>query len=456
MYYNLSKLEERYEIKLDSAQKDVLSNLIDFIESEDQTICLKAPAGCGKSLILSILYDILKDNGISCAFIAPTNKAKLVLTNKGDEFRHSLTIHSLLNLRPNIEIMDFDATQLSFEFNTKKSIPVKQYDVLLIDECSMINDDLYDVLCSKFKDRKIIFCGDESQLAPVKQRNKSKAFNTKVLSLTKIYRQPESKLYKVLEYLRHKPLYHFQNVSDDNGNIIVCNNILDMIDQYSYLFKVSEDFRDHNLVKMVTYTNNRINALNQVIRQKLYPEEAEYHLREILTGYDTCDYYDIRIENSKDYVVTHVKPTTFTYGKVNLLAYELALDDGGSESWVKILSKNNPQYLLDNLAIELENKRQKAVKSKKSSDWKIFFKLYNSFLTPVDLFFNDRVIKRKSLDYGYCVSAHKSQSSSYSIVMIDMENIWRCTNEEELRQLQYVACSRTTSDLIIYQKDDRI
>lgn len=33
-----------------------------------------------------------------------------------------------------------------------------------------------------------------------------------------------------------------------------------------------------------------------------------------------------------------------------------------------------------------------------------------------------------------------------------MENIWRCTNKEELRQLQYVACSRTTSDLIIYQR----
>ena len=455
MNYNLFELEERYEIKLDSTQKDVLSNLIDFVESEDQTICLKAPAGCGKSLILSMLYDILIDNDISCAFVAPTNKAKLVLTNKGDESRCSLTIHSLLNLRPNIEIMDFDAAQLSFEFNVKKSA-VKWYDVLLIDECSMINDDLYNVLCSKFWNRKIVFCGDKSQLAPVKQRNKSKSFDTKVLSLTKIYRQPESKLYKVLEYLRHKPLYHFQNVSDDNGNIIVCNNILEMIDQYSYLFKVSEDFRDHNLVKMITYTNNRINALNQVIRKKLYPEEAEYHLREILTGYDTCNYYDILIENSKDYVVTYVNPTTFTYNNIELLAYDLLLDDGNCKSQVKILSKNNPQWLLDALAIYLEDMRQKAVQSKKSSDWRIFFKLYNSFLTPVDLIYDGRVIKRKSLDYGYCISAHKSQSSSYSIVMIDMENIWRCTNDEELRQLQYVACSRTTSDLIIYQKDGNI
>lgn len=453
MYYNLFKLEERYGIKLDSTQKDVLSSLIDFVESKDQTICLKAPAGCGKSLILSILYDVFVDNDLSCAFIAPTNKAKLVLTNKGDELRHSLTIHSLLNLRPNIEIMDFDAAQLSFEFNSKRP-QIKLYDVLLIDECSMINDDLYDVLCSKFKNSKIIFCGDESQLAPVKQKNKSKAFNTRTLSLTKIYRQPESKLYKVLEYLRHKPLYHFQNVSDDNGNIIVCNNILDMIDQYSYLFKVSEDFKDHNLVKMITYTNKRIDALNRVIRKKLYPEEAEYHLREILTGYDTCNYYEILIENSKDYVVTRVDPVTFEYDDIKFLAYNLLLDDGDYDSSVIILSRQNPRSLLDRLAVDLEKLRQTAVKSKRSSDWKVFFERYNSFLTPVDLIYDGRVIKRKSLDYGYCISAHKSQSSSYSIVMIDMENIWRCTNGEELRQLQYVACSRTTSDLIIYQRNE--
>ena len=455
MDYNLHELEEKYEIKLDSTQKEVLSNLIDFIESEGQTICLKAPAGCGKSLILSMLYDILIDNDISCAFVAPTNKAKLVLTNKGDESRCSLTIHSLLNLRPNIEIMDFDASQLSFEFNIKKST-VKWYDVLLIDECSMINDDLYNTLCSKFSKAKIIFCGDDSQLAPVKQKSMSKAFNTRILFLTKIYRQPESKLYKVLEYLRHKPLYKFKNVSDSSGNIIVCSDILKMIDQYSYLFKVSEDFKDYNLVKLITYTNNRINALNSVIRKRLFPDDAEYHVRELLTGYDTCDYHETRIENSKDYTITSTLNKDYCIQNIYFKAYQLRLYDGNSEFDVMVLSKNNPSYKFDKLACLLENKRQIAVKSKRSSDWKTFFNIYNCFLTPIDLVYNDRVIKRKSIDYGYCISAHKSQSSTYSIVMIDMENLWRCPNPEELRQLQYVACSRTTSDLIIYQKDDKI
>jgi hypothetical protein len=35
-----------------------------------------------------------------------------------------------------------------------------------------------------------------------------------------------------------------------------------------------------------------------------------------------------------------------------------------------------------------------------------------------------------------------------------MENIKRCKNINEWRQLQYVSCSRTKGDIIIYQKDD--
>lgn len=34
-----------------------------------------------------------------------------------------------------------------------------------------------------------------------------------------------------------------------------------------------------------------------------------------------------------------------------------------------------------------------------------------------------------------------------------MENLFRCKNKEQLRQLQYVACSRTSNDIIMYIKD---
>ena len=79
--------------------------------------------------------------------------------------------------------------------------------------------------------------------------------------------------------------------------------------------------------------------------------------------------------------------------------------------------------------------------------WREYFNLMSSFLTPVDLTYQGRIIRRKSLDYAYCMSVHKSQVSNLNTVLVDMDNILTCHNYELLRQLQYVALSRTRKDI---------
>ena len=131
--------------------------------------------------------------------------------------------------------------------------------------------------------------------------------------------------------------------------------------------------------------------------------------------------------------------------------YELKLFDGNNYKSVHILSRNLPSDTYESLARDLERARQKGLSLK---SWGEFYKLNSSFLTPVDLVYDNRVIKRKSLDYGYCISTHKSQGSTYQFVIVDMENLLRCPNKEELRQLQYVAMSRASGGLIIYYKSN--
>ncbi|MBQ0113522.1 MAG: AAA family ATPase [Bacteroidales bacterium] len=421
MKYCLKDIEKQYKVRLDDTQKSVLSSLIDFIESDKHTICLRSSAGTGKSLLMSMLYDIASLNKYDCTFVAPTNKAKLVISNKGDNSRNSTTIHSLLNLRPNLEIEDFDASQLSFDFGFISN--KKEYNVLIIDECSMINDELFEVLCKEFSKSKLIFCGDAAQLAPVKQKSISKIFQVETLTMTKIYRQPESKLYPVLERLRKEPIYHFDSVEDENGNIIICDNILLMLKQYSYLFKIGDDFKDNALCKLISYTNKRISALNEIIQKMLFQDDEEYHVGEILTGYDTCKRNNSRIEDSKDYTIKQILPVDMQIEDRHLKSYFIKLFDGEKTFFVNILSKQNSKEDFDFLAKKIESKRQCALHTKKNFNWKLFYELYDKFLTPVDLVYDNRIIKRKSIDYGYCISAHRSQGSSYSIVLIDMENI---------------------------------
>lgn len=352
MNYDINKLEKEYKVRLDDAQRKALSDLTSFITSDEHCICLTGSAGTSKSMIASMLYDILADNGYWTAFIAPTNKAKLVLESKGMKGRKALTIHSLLNLRPNLNVLNFDASQLEFNFldtSFKRSHQVYKYDVLIVDECSMINSDLYDLLLKEYKSSKIVFVGDPKQLYSVKENKPSKAFSNRTIYLNKIYRQKESCLSKVLNYLREKPLYKFKSISDDYSNITVCNNIVQMLKKYSYLFKISKDFSDSNLIKLVSYTNNRIKALNKLIREYLGYKE-EFVVGEVLTGYDTTNYLGLKIENSRDYIITSVNKTKY----LELNAWELGLKSDDSTFKVIVLSKDNSEKNINNLAYRLE------------------------------------------------------------------------------------------------------
>lgn len=311
MKYNLAHYEQYYQVKLDSTQIEVLSNLLHFIESDETAICLSACAGTGKSLLLSILYDILDSNGYRCAFITPTNKSKNVITQKGDISRTALTIHSLLGMRPNFNILEYDATQAFFAF-LNYTPSNSSFDVLLVDECSMINDDLYKELITRMSNCKFIFSGDPKQLNPVKQESTSKIFSLPTLSLTTIYRQQESPIYDLLAQLRKAPIYHFTPIKHEQGNVIICNDIKELLETYGPLFKLINDFNDLQLIKMITYTNKRIEALNQYIRNIIYPQEVEYHIGELVTGYNSVKTNHTEIENSQDYLVTQANPTVFS------------------------------------------------------------------------------------------------------------------------------------------------
>ncbi len=441
--YNIASLEEEFDVKLDDDQKKALSSLTNFLESKKFSICLSGVAGTGKSLCIKMLLRILKQNNKQHTVCTPTNKAKTVLCD------YAFTIHSVLNLRPNLNILDFDASNMEF---VKGNIKVYSNEIFIVDECSMINDDLYQTMVElvTLASGKIIWVGDEKQLSPVKQNYISKTFTeSDKITLTTVHRQKKSVLYKVLEYLRNKPLRIFKSVEEDDMSLLVYDDIKTMLSSYAPLFKFGSDAGELNFIKLIAYTNKRIQALNEYIRKLIYNDYEEYHVGEILTGYDNCQYKSNLIENSKDYIITKVSKSTYS----NYPAYDLILSTGENEIPVKVLSKNLTQKEYTELAKELEERRLEAI-AKPQHGWRTFYVLNHAFLTPVDLVYNNRVIKRKSIDYGYCISVHKSQGSTYQNVLIDMMNILRCQNNEELRQMQYVACSRTSGNLLIYFKND--
>lgn len=163
-----------FHITLSEEQEKALIKIFTFIKSKDHSFSLTGSAGTGKSMLLKYIIQYLIDNSIPYTIVAPTNKAALIVK----QFTHNTnvtTLHSLLGLSPQLDIMSIDYSNLKFNQNLfNSSLP--ENGVLVIDEGSMINDELYTLLLKAQQDYnfKIYVQGDKAQLRPVNENSISK------------------------------------------------------------------------------------------------------------------------------------------------------------------------------------------------------------------------------------------------------------------------------------------
>ena len=449
-------------VKLGSEQEEALNKIQNFIRTSKNTaFSLTGAAGTGKTLCIKYLIDWIEDNGYLYTLCAPTHKAALVLKMYTE--RNTNTLHKLLSLSPNIQILDLDLREL--EFVTSKPCDNIPYNgVVICDEASMINDDLFDLLVEKVSERntKIIFVSDPAQLIPVKQSKKAKVYNLEdSYFLTKIYRQSDkNSILPILQRLRSTEIGRLDSCSGEDGKLIVDTEMKEFLNKAINEIKVAINTKNILHTKIVAYTNKRIELYNQVVRKFIFVESIEYNKNEILTAYEngTCDgtqYY-----NSMDYFIISAEEVSrdlpyFT----KVFGWELTLYDQyeNSEFKIFIISRDHSSDLFEALAGTIETLRLRAIEAKKRKQrtsakyWRMYYELIESFATPIDLFFDNRLIRKKSFDYGYATTVHKSQGSSYNNIFIDMRNIKTCKDSLVRRQLQYVALSRTRKDAFVLQ-----
>ena len=450
--------------ELGEEQLQALSLIKDFIKnSKDTAFSLCGSAGTGKTTLEKEIIDYLNDEWIDYSLCAPTHKAALVMRQTTHE--DAITLHKLLSLSPNVEILDLDFREL--QFKTSRVVnAILPKSIIICDEASMINDDLFDLLIQKCKDKqaKIIFLSDSKQLNPVKSRRCSKVYDLpNQFELTHIYRQSkESALTDLLRTLREHKLGHLDSKIAEAGSLIVTSDMREFLNAAKTKFLEAIETRNILQTKIAAYTNTRVSLFNQAIRKFLWDDDLPYHRGEFLTSYENADFEGTMFYNSMDYIVTN-DPTESEYELPHFCCkvkgYLLDLYDSYDKytKEVIILSKDNPQEIFENLAGTIEAIRFKAIETKQISSfkaslyWKQYYELIHSFVTPVPLIYDERVIRKKSFDYGYASTSHKLQGSTYEDIFVDLRNINTCSDEIVKRQLQYVALSRTRHDAYILQ-----
>jgi exodeoxyribonuclease V alpha subunit len=139
-----AELEQGFEFT--EEQIEVIKKAIN-----ENVVLISGKAGSGKSTISRALLKIYQNYNIGCAALSAKAAQRII---EATGFPAS-TIHRLIGAKGLSE----------FLYNADNPLP---YDIVLIDECSMINARLYNDLLQAVKlGVKIIMCGDDKQLPPI-------------------------------------------------------------------------------------------------------------------------------------------------------------------------------------------------------------------------------------------------------------------------------------------------
>jgi ATP-dependent exoDNAse (exonuclease V) alpha subunit len=446
---------------LGDEQLEALNTIESFIlNSGDTAINLMGSGGTGKTTVTKELITWLEDKGIDYCLCAPTHKAKAVLEYFSG--REALTLHKLLALSPKLNIIELDFRTLLFRSGEcSKNMPYKG--LVIVDEASMISDDLFDLLIRRCKENKckILFILDPCQLKPVKSDNKSKVcFLNNSVQLTKIYRQSsKNSILDTLQTLRETFIPRFKECKGEDGSLLCTSNFNEFFNWCKSGIKTAIDNKNIFESKVLAFTNARVNNYNNYLKKLIFGEEKEYYNSEIITAYENLEFEGYEFWNSMDYLIIDepAKIDTHIPRFMKLPVYRLNLYDTGNKSKcsINILSSEIDDNTYADLAKFIDSTRINAIEANSSRNrgklWGLYYELINSFTTPRDLFWEGRLIRKKSFDRGYSITVHKAQGSTLNNVYIDMRDIFKCKDMELLRQLQYVALSRTKHNVYLFQ-----
>ena len=357
-------------------------------------------------------------NKYSIIVSAPTHKAKEVIgeiTNLRAE-----TIHSLLGLRPNIDLETFDPNNPTYQQLVEERI--SSADIHIIDECSMINKELFKMLIKKaiLYKKRIIFIGDSRQLPPVNEKLSLTFMVKHKYELTEIVRQKNGNPNQLLLIDARSDVEKMSNLveeltkteqdntnNDDIGNrqgYIITNSQETFYNRLIELYSDSEAKTNMNFIKTLVYTNIAAKKVNKFIKDKINPSKEILSVGDVLLGYKTVMHPvndKIIVQNSKDYriysleiIEKKVQLKTYKFFRVNV--------DFINKTYIDILHPDSYNEFKDVLSRLFHN-------AKANRAWRPFYKYREQFII-LENFYNDdnSTLTTKDIDFGYAMTIHKS------------------------------------------------
>ena len=421
-----------------------IDNIVDGGGQWDNVVSLVGAAGVGKTFMSVKIIESLLMLGHSVMITTPTHKSLKVVRDmlKNSNITiSSSTIHSFLNLKlkPNLEsgIQELIADALNKD--------VKKYDILIVDESSMVSETLFNHIEMAIRYRRakcVFFIGDKFQLTPVDGEQNPVFSQNGYRELLEIVRQAQDNpIIALATDIRDRIERKDFIPLDLLVSKYECKEISLYYDGKEFMqeyFNTDDDikwFEQDNII--ASYTNESVDKYNRAVRKKYWIEQGVESVNYLMPN-DIVIFQDAHIE---DEAIIHSNNDI-----AKIISCEKEFDDELSCWYWKCIDEDNLKFkvidpiskvLFDKNLAKIADVAMKTDKFARKQLWEKYYQIKGSY---------------QNIKYGFASTVHKLQGSTYEHCYIDMREMrkfYEFQDKEFIYRLLYVAVTRASKDIKI-------
>lgn len=410
-------------------QQQAIDDFFSFMLSDETEYHLTGGAGVGKTFTLNIIMnDGMNRYEEACKLVgieqtifhmgltATTNKAAAVLAHATG--KPTSTIHSYMGFTVR---EDYETGETKVSVSNKTVI--RKHELIIIDEASMIDYKLYELLKKYTFKCKFLYVGDHCQMAPVFEK-KSRIYENQQFfaNLKKPMRNAgQPALMDLCQQWREtvetgvfKPL-------------VPVPGVIDLVDDATMEKEVNNTFLQLNPdSRILCFRNEQVRDYNNYIRG-LRGLPKWYEDDEVLISASAVTLGEVGISVEQELTVVknpHIEKKQTVQG-VEFDTYELLVKKEYGTPFKVYIPSNYTHF--NELVRFFANKK----------NWTAYFHLKQRYLD----------LRPKDASTVY-----KAQGSTYDSVFIDLDDINRCKHADQVARMMYVAVSRPRNRVILYGK----
>ena len=413
------------ELNLNPEQLEIYTKVVggDF-----NKLLLMGEAGAGKTYVLTQALAQLHRMEKRVLLCAPTHLARITLLNKmPDDVRpyvETKTVASLLGR------FGFNTGDGGVGFSKPKADRLGGYDVIALDECSMIGKGEYDVLIES--GAKIIFTGDFKQLPAIMQKGSGMMDDPRVekFALRQQMRAP-GVIHELAQRNRDGVHFPAASVSDSHSEVVVHATKTEMLERM--IGDIIADERGpiaHPNYRFITHKNSVMYETGTFIRDMVIAAEGGDSASAITPGeyllnYETCP----AAYNGEVVRVLQVLRDGGASHSTMWDSYKIEVEGSRGICFINVI---DPRKLA--LADEYIQQRQELLKEANKRKAFDAAKGYFAEIQHISTYWTKAF-------YPFAMTTHKSQGQTIEHTYVDTQSFAKASNK---RALLYVGLSRAS------------